>query len=100
LIVSVIGTFLRRAERAFDRALGVPHHDAALRADLIDTMMLRPLGVLTASLGFLLMSASACWFARTGWAFAWLIADLVLLKARVVPAFPIAPPASSSCWPA
>ncbi|RTL21765.1 MAG: sensor domain-containing diguanylate cyclase [Sphingomonadaceae bacterium] len=58
-----------------------------MRADLIDTMMLRPLGVLTASLGFLLMSASACWFARTGWAFAWLIADLVLLKARVVPAW-------------
>ncbi|MFV3533548.1 hypothetical protein ACNJI7_21225, partial [Mycobacterium tuberculosis] len=58
-----------------------------MRADLIDTMMLRPLGVLTASLGFLLMSASACWFARTGWAFAWLIADLVLLTARVVPAW-------------
>ena len=87
LVVSVIGTFLRRAERAFDRALGVPRDDIALRADLIDTMMLRPVGVLTASLGFLLMSASACWFARTGWAVAWLVTDLILLAARIVPAW-------------
>lgn len=85
--MSAIEIIVRGAERVFDRAIGVPRDDAALRADLVDTMMLRPVGVLTASLGFLMTSAAACWYARTGWAYAWLAMDLLLLAGRVVPAW-------------
>ena len=87
LLVFTIETILRRADQAFDRVVGLPRYDLALRGDLVDTMMLRPLGVVTASLGILLMSLAACWYARADWAFVWFCADVVVLTARVIPAW-------------
>lgn len=71
---------------AFERLAGIPQDDPALRTDLLDTAMLRPLGVLTASMGFLMMSAAAVWFTRSRWAEVWFAIDIVLLAARFVPA--------------
>lgn len=77
---------MRRLKRAFDHMAGIPDGDGALRADLLDTAMLRPLGLVTASLGFMMMSAAACIITRTGWAAAWLILDTLMLLCRLVPA--------------
>ncbi|MGP7794777.1 diguanylate cyclase [Sphingomonas sp. CLY1604] len=70
----------------FERLAGIPQDDPGLRTDLLDTAMLRPLGVLTASMGFLMMSAAAVWFTRAHWAAVWLSIDILLLTARFVPA--------------
>jgi diguanylate cyclase (GGDEF)-like protein len=73
-------------ERVFDRLIGVPAGDATLSSDLLNTTMLRPLGFVMASLGFLMMSGAAFWITRAGWASAWFALDIVLLLARLLPA--------------
>lgn len=77
---------LRRLTRAFDHMAGIADSDDAMRAELLDTAMLRPLGLVTASLGFMMMSAAACVITRTGWATAWLILDSLMLLGRLMPA--------------
>jgi diguanylate cyclase (GGDEF)-like protein len=72
--------------RAFDRLIGVPAEDATLSSDLLNTTMLRPLGFVMASLGFLMMSGAAFWITRAGWASAWFAFDILLLLARLLPA--------------
>ncbi|AXJ97057.1 sensor domain-containing diguanylate cyclase [Sphingomonas sp. FARSPH] len=57
-----------------------------MRRDLLDTMMLRPVGILTASLCVMLMSGAAAWTTRAGWACAWFCADALILSIRMVPA--------------
>ena len=77
---------MRRLKRAFDHMAGIAGSDDALRADLLDTAMLRPLGLVTASLGFMMMSAAACVITRSGWATAWLTLDTLMLLGRLFPA--------------
>ena len=77
---------MRRLKRAFDHIAGIAGSDDALRADLLDTAMLRPLGLVTASLGFMMMSVGACVITRSGWATAWLTLDTLLLLGRLFPA--------------
>ena len=83
---TTIGDNPRGMAHAFDRVVGLPQGDRVLRAELIDMMMLRPLGVLTASLGFVMMSVVAWWMVGSTWAAAWMGADVILTAARFVPA--------------
>lgn len=76
----------RTAIRAIGRAAGIPLDDSDLRRDLLDTMMLRPVGVLTASLCMMLMSAAALWMTRAPWAGAWLLLDIVVSAVRLAAA--------------
>lgn len=82
-----IGTWMHAGAGAFDRVAGLPAHDRALRDELVAMMMLRPLGVITASLGFLMMSFVAWWKTGATWAAVWLAIDLVLVVARFAPAW-------------
>ncbi|MCP3733410.1 GGDEF domain-containing protein [Sphingomonas sp. RP10(2022)] len=75
-----------RLVRVFGRLAGFPVDDAVLRADLIHTMMLRPLGVITASMGFMMVGIATAWTTGAGWAIVWLIVDAILLTARLMPA--------------
>jgi diguanylate cyclase (GGDEF)-like protein len=76
----------RRFALLFDQVAGLPVGEADLSKTLIDTTMLRPVGLATASIGFLLMSSAAVILDGRAWTMAWFAADLAFLIARLAPA--------------
>lgn len=75
-------------QSSFDRLVGIPMNDAALRSDLLDTTMLRPSGFIMASLGFLLMSGAVAWMTHATWAVGWFLVDGALIATRLALALP------------
>jgi diguanylate cyclase (GGDEF)-like protein len=70
----------------FDWFTGLPAEEAAaFREDILDTVMLRPSGLLLSGLGFLLMSGTAMMVVHARWATAWFLFDLVVIGLRLIP---------------
>src|SRR5579875_3451741 len=73
-----------RLIRLFDWLSALPADEAPLlRAEIIGTVMLRPVALLLSSAGILLMSATAALLLHRVWAIAWFATDLVMLAVRL-----------------
>ena len=70
----------------FDWFTGLPAQEAAdFRDDILETVMLKPVGLLLTGMGILLMSGTAMALAGTRWAMLWFVADALLLALRLIP---------------
>jgi diguanylate cyclase (GGDEF)-like protein len=73
-----------RLQAIFDWLTGLPPADAAaLRADVLGTVMLRPSALLLSSAGILLMSGTAAVLLGRAWATDWFVFDLIMLAIRI-----------------